>query len=1086
MVIMNSPFTNFTGQDIETISETNLISNSGMLKSPLLDPLQLNQLFENKPYPEQFTQTNELNEYEIIENQLAPTLSTAKIGDITFAIADTTKANSEEFKEPVFSGNPLIIISPKDRTSQISKNFLTGEFAQAQAGKYKFNFARIDPLLVENLQKLRSFFGKQIEIVDGYYSPKYLKEVLKINDLTQINLNPHITGWAVKINVPGYSGIIKQIAIAAIVSCDKDINIGIGTSTMTLAVKQPPANLINVANEHFKRISSYIADEKIKVATYTFCVDVKTLLYDHLNYYEKLMHKAVSAFAVSILKLHYAQNNIPAELMNWEKPVRDIISLMHDKSITQNPNVILYCLAYSPFGNLFRYYFKDKSDRSISTVNSIINDLTTDKDRQLSNTPGNFIPVQSEPDKTRFIDYCRQRILLGKKPDGSSYRLVPANFFDWKNNPKDKNFLDKFTGIIKDVYFINRYHYDVPVQQSPVGGTRRKMELSNPNPDKPVNDFTGRYWAQFAPDHQTLHGRFLVINQAGNYIAGKFGGIFKKPVKNLRNTVTEFYGKIDEKGNVICNIYPQQTLILKKSQGETRLYLVNNLTDKLTMQLSLIIRSKSPVISNRIINSFSYISPKHQELLLTLAWVQPLPSHLKEFFESFKSTEPELTDAIRNYYHIDESRPSIREGAMRRQMSNLDTAVRNYLKLPPMFNQFANYYTKYYYSVPPRWSPGSDRETMSKLDWIKKMLEDYRDVKGTKYIEEKHKTLYDYFGVDTKTSDVYYQYKITLKLKAYGIGPFARSSGTITIENKTDYNKYQKAQKWRSAKNTEDFPVVLWNATLSLNPGRWLPKIATGETIEAEVRTNAFYLASDFSGAEIQVTEGKVFEIPIGGKSGGVKGTVKLGIGAVVILIDGRGKKTLEFTEDLSFSLPDEIEIEPSVSPGKPDIAETIAGFLPSLKMYKGSIDTKATLLDVVSVPLPDSFNTSYQLQNTKYFMHDDATLTAQAIEAVGRMCAEELAGLSDPNSEVEIYGHTDASGKHDYNLALSAARAANTMQAIEDRLGKKLQAKIKKVSGFGENEANKKFGQYTQKNAWLRRVVVIINGRAVLSLGEI
>jgi len=211
-----------------------------------------------------------------------------------------------------------------------------------------------------------------------------------------------------------------------------------------------------------------------------------------------------------------------------------------------------------------------------------------------------------------------------------------------------------------------------------------------------------------------------------------------------------------------------------------------------------------------------------------------------------------------------------------------------------------------------------------------------------------------------------------------------------------------------------------------------------------------------------------------------------MGIGGVVILIDGRGKKTLEFTADMDLALPDTLEIEPSVPSAPEGTFEKIAGCLPSLTMCKGSIDTKATSLDVVSVPLPESFGTSYQLQNTKYFKHDDATLTAHAIEAIGRMCAEELAGFSDPNSEVEIYGHTDASGKPDHNLTLSAARATNTWQAIEDRLGKKLKAKIKKVSGFGENEANKKFGQYTQKNAWLRRVVVIINGRAVLSLGEI
>jgi len=174
---MQSPFSDFTVLEMETY-KVNSTQDEIILKSPLLDPLQLNQLFENKPYPEQFTQTDELNDYEIIENQLAPTLSTAKVGDITLAIADNAKANSEEFKEPLFSGNPLIIISPKDRTSQISKNFLVDEFAQAQAGKYKFNFARIDPLLVNNLQRLRSFFGKQIEIIDGYYSPKYLKEVI--------------------------------------------------------------------------------------------------------------------------------------------------------------------------------------------------------------------------------------------------------------------------------------------------------------------------------------------------------------------------------------------------------------------------------------------------------------------------------------------------------------------------------------------------------------------------------------------------------------------------------------------------------------------------------------------------------------------------------------------------------------------------------------------------------------------------------------------------------------------------------------------------------------------------------------------
>jgi outer membrane protein OmpA-like peptidoglycan-associated protein len=403
-----------------------------------------------------------------------------------------------------------------------------------------------------------------------------------------------------------------------------------------------------------------------------------------------------------------------------------------------------------------------------------------------------------------------------------------------------------------------------------------------------------------------------------------------------------------------------------------------------------------------------------------------------------------------------------------------------------MFRQFATYYTLFYYSAMPHWSPARDRETMSLLNWIKKMLEDYRDVEGTAYIEKRFKGLYDFFHIDTHIPAVLYQYAITIKLSSWGFGPFARSHGTITVENKTDYTKYPKAGRWHASKNKEDFPIVLWNATLSLNPGKWLPKIAAGQTIEAATTTDAFYQASDFSGADVQVTEGKVVELPININMGGTKVTTKAGIGGVVILVDGRGKKTLEFIKDLELGLPDTIEIEPSDPSAKEGTFEKIAGFLPSLTMYKGSIDTKETLTDVVSIPLPEKFDTNYQIQNTRYFKHDDATLSPQAIEAVGRLCSEELVAFSDVNSQVEIYGHTDASGKPDYNIKLSEARAANVWQAIKDRLGHKLKARLKIIKGLGEEDANKKFGEFTQKNAWLRRVVVIINGRAVLSLGEL
>ncbi len=689
--------------------------------------------------------------------------------------------------------------------------------------------------------------------------------------------------------------------------------------------------------------------------------------------------------------------------------------------------------------------------------------------------------LQNEPDKTGFIDNCRQRIMIGKRSDGSKYHLAPVSFFDWKYHPQDKIFKDKLSEFIKKVYFENRYHYDVPAQQSPVGGTRRSMEKSPANPDKPVTDFTGRYIARFEPGHPTLHGRYVDINQAGYYISGKMGGIFKSPVKDLRKTVTEFYGKVDDKGNAICPIFPGQTLVLKKAGGQFRLYLLQNQPEKIILNVPLYPVSKHPVISNLVLDAFTKTGNTSKELMLILAWIPPLPDQLKEFIESFKTSETAVKEAVSGYYKVNETRPSLKESGLHKFIGALDTSIDNYLKLPPMFNAFAIYYIKLVYSVSPHWSPRIDWETRSTLDWIKKMLEDYRDFTETPNVEKLHTRLYGYFDIETKKSDALFEYEVKIKLTAFGVGPFARSSGTITVINKTDPAKYPADKKW----TRKDYPIVLWNATLSLNPLRWAPKIATGQTIEASSRKTVYYRDSDFSGADIEITEGKIIEIPLSGSSGNVKASTKAGIGGNVILIDTQGQKTLQLEQDLDFSLPDTVEIEPADSSESEGLYEKIAGFLPSLTMYKGSIDTETTSKDLKGVPLPDQFAAFYQLKDTRFFMHDNPALTAQAIEAIGRLCAEELVAFSDPASEIEIYGHADASGDEKHNLDLSMLRAINVRTAIEDRFGGKLKASFKKVEGLGESVANTVFGEFTEKNAWLRRVVVLINGRAVLSLGE-
>jgi hypothetical protein len=1049
---MESPFTDFTGSG-GIHNEDHIHYEGILLESPFMDVI----------------------------HESGPLLSgeVRKIGNVTLTVADPSLAQSAIYREPVPAGNPLLVVRSGDRRMAVSTHFTVGEFARAQKGKYKFDFLRIDPVLADNLQRLRNFLGKPVTIVDGYYTVNYLKEVLGIRDDRRISLNPHIGGRGVKISIDGYNGMIKQIAIASLVCCDRDINLGIGESTMTLYVKQKLSKPLDIQPEDFQRIVSYISNEKLKVATYTFCVDVKRILFTHLNVYNQAMNRAVSAFAVIILKINYKQDNVPGEWMDWEKPLADVVSLMHSKSITQDPDMILYCIAYSPFGNLYRNFLKSREPRQ--AVDYMINNLTSANDRTNRNTRGSFLALQDESDKIRFIDNCRQRILLGMRSDGSKYHLAPVTFFDWKYHPQDKIFKDKLSEFIKQVYFTNRYQYNVPAQQSPVGGTRGSMEQSPANPDKPVTDFTGRYTSTFDASHPTLHGRYVVVNQAGYYISGKMGGIFKTPVKDLRKTVTEFYGKVDEKGNAICPLPLQQTLIIKKARGQFRLFLLDNAKDSILFNILLVPVSTRPVISNLILNSFAKLGNTNQDLLLTLAWIPTLPDQLKKFLESFKQSEVAVKEAIIGYYSIEETRPSLKESGLHKFISALDTAIINYLELPPMFYKFASYYTRFIYSHSHHWSPRSDRETRSILDWLTKMLEDYRDFTETENVEKKHKKLYDLVGVETKKQDALFEYQVKIKLTAFGLGPFARSSGTITLINKTDPAKYPGDKKW----TRKDFPIVLWNATLSLNPFRWTPKLATGQTIEAASKKTVYYRDTDFSGADIQITEGKVLEIPLSGSSGGVKASTKAGIGGFVILIDTQGQKTLELEQDLNFALPDTIEIEPSGSSEKEGTYEKIAGFLPSLTMYKGWIGTEKTGNDIRGVPLPDQFASSYQLKDTRFFMHDNPVLTAQALEATGRLCAEELVAFSDPLSVIEIYGHADASGDPKHNLQLSLLRALNVRRAIEDRLGNKLKAKFEKVEGLGESVANTVFSETSEKNAWLRRVVVLINGRAVLSLGE-
>lgn len=86
---------------------------------------------------------------------------------------------------------------------QLSKNFNLQEFVCHDGS----NLVMVDEFLVKKLQALRDMIGAPIEVVSGYRTPEYNKQVGGVDD------SQHLYGKAADIKVSGYD--IKTIAALA-------------------------------------------------------------------------------------------------------------------------------------------------------------------------------------------------------------------------------------------------------------------------------------------------------------------------------------------------------------------------------------------------------------------------------------------------------------------------------------------------------------------------------------------------------------------------------------------------------------------------------------------------------------------------------------------------------------------------------------------------------------------------------------------------------------------------------------------------------------------------------------------------------
>jgi hypothetical protein len=134
-----------------------------------------------------------------------------------------------------------------------------------------------------------------------------------------------------------------------------------------------------------------------------------------------------------------------------------------------------------------------------------------------------------------------------------------------------------------------------------------------------------------------------------------------------------------------------------------------------------------------------------------------------------------------------------------------------------------------------------------------------------------------------------------------------------------------------------------------------------------------------------------------------------------------------------------------------------------------------------------------YGFQNDVHFCLGSALLTQDARQALRIVCANELAGFGNPDSRLSVLGFADTVGYkdataeqvHERNRRLSLLRAQNTVQAIRDILGDRFRIPEQniKVTGEGQQEAEKAGLALGQPDPRFRRVDVVLNSMLVISL---
>jgi outer membrane protein OmpA-like peptidoglycan-associated protein len=164
----------------------------------------------------------------------------------------------------------------------------------------------------------------------------------------------------------------------------------------------------------------------------------------------------------------------------------------------------------------------------------------------------------------------------------------------------------------------------------------------------------------------------------------------------------------------------------------------------------------------------------------------------------------------------------------------------------------------------------------------------------------------------------------------------------------------------------------------------------------------------------------------------------------------------------------------------KPKVKVRAEGMIGKVRRHRAGI------IDL-SKPYAANVKVAGQLLATPHFCFGSSQLTPAARQLLRVVCADQLAALTSPTSDIWIIGHTDRPDKGARNIELSQLRAKNVKIALTDILGDALKVPDDRIHdvGLGEWLAFFKLRNEHVKVPEDRRVDLLINGSLVATFKE-